>query len=104
YAYAALKVAHLFLKNGSIYKASDYREKAFRIFSEKKEQAGRVWAEVLLAELYYKQRLYEKALADLQEKYAWFQQQGEVNGMASVLLFQGNNYYMLMRDDSARIC
>lgn len=104
YAYTALKVARLYLKNGSSHKASEYRQKAFRIFSEKNDPTGCAWAEVELEELYYTQRLYEKALGTLKKNYKLFQQQGDISGMASVLLFQGNNYYMLIRDDSARTC
>lgn len=104
YAYAALKAAHVYLKNGSAYKASEYRQKAFRIFTKKNDSIGGAWADVELEELYYAQRLHEKALLTLKKDYNLFQSYGAISGMASVLLFQGNNYYMLMRDDSARIC
>ena len=104
HAYTELKVAHLYLKNGSHRKASDYQQNAFRMFSEMNDKRGCAWAEIALAEIYYAQRLYNNALPILEKNYQVFQSIGDVSGMAATLLFKGNNYYLLIRDDSAYLC
>lgn len=104
YAYECMLQARVYIKNGSPERALEYYEKAAGVFKKQSTEDAVAWAQDLLGDIYYEQRLYEKAIVHLDYAQHSFQNSRQQRGTGSALLHKGNVYYMLIKDDSAKAC
>lgn len=104
YANECLWLAMTYTKTGSHGQALEYYDQAVRKFSTLKDSAGLAWCEDAMGEIFYAQRLYDKARAHFLHSCQAFHGLRNFQGEASALLDLGNNYYLQVRDDSARWC
>jgi len=94
-------LAKVLLKTGNQPKATLYYEQA-AAYKGVRDTMVHAWANALMGELYYSQRLYDKAIAYYKESDARFKDFDNYNGIGATELQLGNTYYMQMEDDSAR--
>jgi len=99
-----LLYARICIKSGSTEMAMSQYRKALKIFETVNDKEGLASCKDLLGELYYAQRLYEKAILSLNQSYADFAATKSLRGEASALLHKGNAFYMMVKDDSAKLC
>ncbi|HRP90126.1 MAG TPA: tetratricopeptide repeat protein [Edaphocola sp.] len=91
----------ILLKKGQLHKANQYYEKAAQNNILLPEPNKKASLEALLADLFYQQRLYQKAKQHLNVAKEIFEKTENNTGIADCYLTLGNNYYLEIKDDSA---
>lgn len=104
YANACLFTSMVYTKKGMNTQALDCYNRAMHIIKDHPDPQTLAWSNNVIGTIYYRQRLYQKAIIALKESFTGFKSGGNRCGMISSLLQLGNTYYMLMLDDSALAC
>ena len=104
YNYERIQLARTYVKTGLQEQALEYYDGAARYFSSSGDSAGIALCEDVAGEIFYTQRLYQKAGIHLLRSCSIFHRLRNYPGEAAALLYLGNNYYMRVMDDSARGC
>lgn len=100
----ALTAARIHIKRGRQLKAMQFYDAALSVFKKENDEDGLAAAEDVLGELYYAQRLFDKAKTAFRHSLLSFQKSNNYVGSVMALLHLGNTFYLESSDDSAGTC
>lgn len=104
YAEVCLQTAKVYNKLGANDKALAKYYDAITVLKYHNDEQLNAWGGNILGQLYYNQKLYQKAIDNFNSSYKTFLKIRDANGVVSSLLLMGNVYYKQIKDDSATIC